>query len=119
MENRRKQGIIYGDFLGGMMEIQNISDEDICSAMVGVIYASYANTTVLIQWIIKYLHDYPTVRDAIQVAKICSVLLKYLSVCLSLCIRTTSALTHRFPTSLNFEPHKGQHDINLQAWWEF
>ena len=57
------------------MKIKNITDDELCNTMVAVLFAGYSTISVLIPWILKYLHNNPTVQDAIQVLILLATLL--------------------------------------------
>lgn len=102
LANRRKEGIRYNDLLGGMMEIKEATDDDICGALVAVVFGGYVSIAILIPWTIKYLHDYPIVRDAIQVPSSESLRAHPLSYPLTTAVHTggTDTALRSFPRSL-------------------
>ena len=55
-------------------EEQVLSDDQITDNVVGVLFASQDTTASALAWVIKYIHDYPLLREAVEVYKISSLL---------------------------------------------
>jgi cytochrome P450 len=71
MAKRREKGIQYNDFLGHVMEddasVGQLSDCDKCAAACGPLIAATSSTSLSLTMVLKYLHDYPQVRESIKV----------------------------------------------------
>jgi cytochrome P450 len=71
MAKRREKGIQYNDFLCHVMEddasVGKLSDRDKCAAACGPLIAATSSTSLSLTMVLKYLHDYPQVRESIKV----------------------------------------------------
>ncbi|XP_052205757.1 abscisic acid 8'-hydroxylase CYP707A1-like [Diospyros lotus] len=47
-------------------EEQVLSDDQITDNVVGVLFASQGTTASALAWVIKYIHDYPLLREAVE-----------------------------------------------------
>ncbi|XP_073390601.1 abscisic acid 8'-hydroxylase 2-like [Physcomitrium patens] len=67
---RREANIELNDFRNNLMKMTAIEvpDYDICCIMVVFMFASTDTTSALISWVVKYLHDFPEVRQRVQVS---------------------------------------------------
>ncbi|KAK1437081.1 hypothetical protein QVD17_02866 [Tagetes erecta] len=70
IENRREIVEYGGGLLGvllGLKEQDQLSDEQIADNIIGVIFAAHDTTASVLTWLLKYLHDYPHLLDAVKV----------------------------------------------------
>jgi len=69
ISRRRKAGIQQDDVLNALMSIREVEvpDYDICSIMVGIMFAVSDTTAALILWVLKYLDNFPEVHQRVQV----------------------------------------------------
>lgn len=69
ISKRRESGSEVNDLLNAFMSIKEfeVPDYDICCMMTGMLFAASATTAAFIPWVLKYLHDFPEVRQRVQV----------------------------------------------------
>jgi len=69
ISRRRKASIQQDDILSALMSIgeDDFPDYDICCVMVIVMFAAFVTTAALIPWVLKYLDNFPEVRQRVQV----------------------------------------------------
>lgn len=66
---RREAGSEVNDLMNALMSITEVevSDYDICCVMLTAMFAASATTAALLPFVLKYLHDFPEVRQCVQV----------------------------------------------------
>jgi len=70
MAKRREKGIQYKDILGHAMEdasVEQLSDYDKSGAIRGALFAASTGGILSLTMVVKYLHDYPQVKESIKV----------------------------------------------------
>ncbi|XP_078156889.1 abscisic acid 8'-hydroxylase 3-like [Carex rostrata] len=71
MEERRQKTESRSGFLGCLMDYKdqngcNLSDEQIVDNVIGVLFAAQDTTASALTWILKYLHDYPSILEHVK-----------------------------------------------------
>ncbi|KAH9568437.1 hypothetical protein CY35_03G077000 [Sphagnum magellanicum] len=70
MAKRREKGIQYKDLLGHVMEdasVEQLSDHDKCVAIRCALFGASTGVILSLTMVVKYLHDYPQVKESIKV----------------------------------------------------
>jgi hypothetical protein len=70
MEKRREKGIQYKDLLGYVVEdasVEQMSNHDKSVAICAVLLGAFSGLSLSPNVVVKYLHDYPQVRESIKV----------------------------------------------------
>ncbi|XP_020599668.1 abscisic acid 8'-hydroxylase 3-like [Phalaenopsis equestris] len=70
-ERRAKKNGEMKDLLSSFMEWrgdeeEKLSDEQICDNIIGVLFAAQDTTASALTWVVKYLHDYPKLLEAVK-----------------------------------------------------
>lgn len=68
---RRARGDPGGDLLGDLMGSRDdsgtaLTDDQISDNVIGVLFAAQDTTASVLTWILKYLHDYPKLLEAVK-----------------------------------------------------
>jgi hypothetical protein len=72
---RREKGIQYEDILGRAMEeasAEQLSDHDKSIAIRGALFGATTGAIASLTMVVKYLHDYPQVKESIKARNSCS-----------------------------------------------
>jgi hypothetical protein len=72
---RREKGIQYKDILGHVMEdasVEQLSDHDKCVAIRCALFGASTGVILSLTMVVKYLHDYPQVKESIKARNSCS-----------------------------------------------
>lgn len=67
---KRRENSGGGGLLGNMLRVEKkelLSDSQIADNIIGVIFAAHDTTASVLTWLLKYLHDYPDVLQAVTV----------------------------------------------------
>jgi hypothetical protein len=75
MAKRREKGIQYKDILGHAMEdasVEQLPDYDKSIAIRGALFGASTGVILSLTMVVKYLHDYPQVKESIKVRNPCS-----------------------------------------------
>lgn len=69
ISNRREAGSEVNDVLNALMSTREaeVPDYDICCIMLSLLFTASVTTAALLPWVLKYLHDFPEVRQRVQV----------------------------------------------------
>ncbi len=70
MEKRREKGIQYKDMLGDVVEealVGQMSNHDKSVAIRAILFGAFSGLSLSLNVVVKYLHDYPQVRELIKV----------------------------------------------------
>jgi hypothetical protein len=75
MTNRREKEIQYKDIIGRAMEDasdEQLADPDKCIAIRGALFGACTGVISSLTMVVKYLHDYPEVKESIKARNSCS-----------------------------------------------
>lgn len=69
---RREKRVTEKDLLGFMLNSKDekgetLSEDQIADNIIGVLFAAQDTTASALTWILKYLHDHPTLLDSVKV----------------------------------------------------
>jgi hypothetical protein len=70
MEKRREKGIQYKNLLGYVVEdasVGQMSNHDKSVAIRAILFGAFSCLSLSLNVVLKYLHDYPQVRESIKV----------------------------------------------------
>jgi len=69
ISRRRKAAIQQDDVLNALMSIREVEvpDYDICSITLSMMFGAAETAAALIPWVLKYLDNFPEVRQRVQV----------------------------------------------------
>ncbi|KAH6766140.1 cytochrome P450 [Perilla frutescens var. hirtella] len=63
---KRRSACRGGGLLGNLLNLQNqLTDSQIADNVIGVIFAAHDTTATVLTWLLKYLHDNPSVLQAV------------------------------------------------------
>lgn len=75
-ESRSVGGGLLGVLLGAKDQKRNgLSDSQIADNIIGVIFAATDTTASVLTWLLKYLHDHPSVLQEVSVSNLIYFLL--------------------------------------------
>jgi hypothetical protein len=81
MAKRREKGIQYEDIVGHAMEeasTEQLSDHDKSIGIRGPLFGATTGVIASLTMVVKYLHDYPQVKESIKARNSCFMLLRKL-----------------------------------------
>lgn len=78
---RKEKGLLENDLLGHLLNYKNekgksLTEDQIADNIIGVLFAAQDTTASALTWIIKYLHDNPTLLDLVKVNNFHEILVK-------------------------------------------